>query len=158
MPRSTRRDSADWFQPSGRSKPRRRPASALTGSGYTRASSTVGSDVSEGSGASAAPSRAPSRALSGALAPLPPSAEWAQGRGRVFSDEDTRSVLSALSALDDDAQGGAFPAELWDDLVDTFLGSGPGVERYLAEQQSADEATRAAVRKPAMHYAALHTR
>jgi hypothetical protein len=146
MPRSTRRDSADWFQPSGRSKPRRRAASALTGGGAARAASSVGVSESGSAAASSAPSRAPSRALSGALAPLPPGAAWAEGRGRAFTDDDTRSVLSALSALDDAADGGAFPAELWGDLVDTFLGQGTGVDRYLAEQQSASEATRAAVR------------
>ena len=152
MPRSTRRDNADWFQPSGRSKPRRRPGSALTGGGARRAASSVGGGGGGSeAAASSAPSRAPGRVLSEALAPPPPGAEFAAGRGRVFTDDDTRSVLSALSALDRDADGGAFPAEMWADLVDTFLGGGTSVERYLAEQQSASAKTRAAVRCAALH-------
>ena len=153
MPRSTRRDSADWFQPAGR---RRRPTSVLTGGGAAR--SVVG-----GGGGSVAPSRAassasiassdgaggsrPTRALSGVLwAPDPAEARevWTAGRGREFTDDDTRSVLSALSALDAAADGGAFPAALWTELVDTFLSGAPGTQRWVEEQAAALDASRAA--------------
>ena len=167
MPRSTRRDTADWFQPAN--KPRRRPSSVLTGGGASRGSAPNVTGSVAPSRAASSPSIAvpgaggaqpgapggasvrPTRALSGALFAPSPAADasiWTAGRGRDFTDEDTKSVLVALRSLDAGADdGGAFPSEVWSDLVDTFLAGAHGTDKWLRQQLALAQSARDDVRR-----------